>query len=45
MTVGQDVAVMRVPQRKLNLGAGVKDPDLLLPIEAAVGRKILEYFV
>ena len=45
MTVGPDVAVMRVPQRKLNLGAGVKDPDLLLPIEAAVGRKILEYFV
>ena len=36
---------MRVPQHKLILGAGVRDPDLLLPVEGAVGRKILEYFI
>jgi len=40
---GQDVAVVRVPRHKLILGAGVRDPDLLQPVEGAVGRKILEY--
>jgi uncharacterized protein len=41
---GQDVAVVRVRRHKLVLGAGVRDPDLLRPVEEAVGRKILEYF-
>ena len=45
ITTGQEVAVLKVPQQKLILGAGVRDPDLLRPVEGAVGRNILEYFI
>lgn len=40
---GQRVAVLVVDRRKLILGAGMRDPDLLRPLEAAIGREIVSY--
>ena len=40
---GQEVAVVTVPRQKLILGAGVKDPELLKPVEETVGKEVLKY--
>lgn len=40
---GQEIAVVTVPRQKLILGAGVKDPDLLRPVEETVGKEVLKY--
>ncbi|HEX9017395.1 MAG TPA: DUF917 family protein [Chloroflexota bacterium] len=40
---GHEIAVVTVPRQKLILGAGMKDPDLLRPVEEAVGKEVLRY--
>ncbi len=40
---GQSVAVVTVPRQKLILGAGVKDPELLKPVEETIGKEVLRY--
>ncbi|MHB0867880.1 MAG: S-methyl thiohydantoin desulfurase domain-containing protein [Chloroflexota bacterium] len=40
---GQEVAIVTVPRQKLILGAGVKDPELLKPVEETVGKEVLKY--
>jgi len=45
ITTGQGVAVMRVPRQKLILGDGVRDPELLRPVEETVGKDVLNYVV
>jgi DUF917 family protein len=43
IATGQEVAVVRVPRQKLILGAGVRDPELLRPVEETVGKEVLKY--
>jgi len=43
MKEGREVIIISVPAEKLILGSGVKDPDLLLKIEKAIGKEILRY--
>jgi DUF917 family protein len=43
VAVGQEVAVVHVDRRHLILGAGMRDPALLRPIEQATGRDVLKY--
>ncbi len=40
---GREVAVVSVPRQKLILGAGVRDPELLRPVEETVGKEVLKY--
>ncbi|MCL4367770.1 MAG: DUF917 family protein [Actinobacteria bacterium] len=40
---GQEIAVVTVPRQKLILGAGMKDPELLKPVEEAMGKEVLKY--
>ncbi len=40
---GQEVAVLAVPKEKLSLGAGMRDPALLLPAEKIVGKEMVRY--
>ncbi len=40
---GQEIAMVAVPRQRLILGAGVKDPELLKPIEETVGKEVLKY--
>ena len=40
---GQEVAVLVVPQDRLILGAGMRDPALLLPAERIVGKEMVRY--
>ncbi len=43
IATGQEVAVVKVPRQNLILGAGVKDPELLKPVEETVGKEVLKY--
>lgn len=43
IAVGQDIAVLLVPQANLLLGAGMRDPELFAVAEAAVGKDITGY--
>lgn len=43
LDMGQSVAVLCVPQSNLLLGAGMRDPDLFLVIEEALGHEIINY--
>ena len=40
---GQELAVVTVPRQKLILGAGVRDPELLRPVEETVGKEVIKY--
>ena len=40
---GQEIAVVTVPRQKLILGAGMRDPELLKPVEETVGKEVLKY--
>lgn len=40
---GHEVAVVAVPRGRLILGAGVKDPELLRPVQETVGKEVLKY--
>ncbi len=43
VAVGQEVAVTRVGRQHLILGAGMRDPALMRPIEDTTGKEILKY--
>ena len=43
IATGQEVAIVSVPRQKLILGAGVRDPELLQPVEETVGKEVLKY--
>jgi len=43
LQTGRRVAVVRVPKERLRLGAGVRDPELLRAVEAAIGREVVRY--
>lgn len=40
---GQSVAVLHVPQAKLILGAGMKDPALFESVEKVIGKEVIKY--
>ena len=41
---GQHMAVLHVPKEALNLGAGMKDPNLLEEVESITGKDMIKYF-
>ncbi|MEW6399149.1 MAG: DUF917 family protein [Bacillota bacterium] len=43
VAVGKEVAVVWVPHQRLILGAGMRDPELMRPLEQAVGKEIVKY--
>lgn len=43
IVVGQEVAVARIPQERLRVGAGMRDPVLYEAVEAATGSKVITY--
>ena len=43
VAVGQEVAIVLVSRQRLILGAGMRDPDLMRPIEETTGKEILKY--
>ncbi|MEW6546035.1 MAG: DUF917 family protein [Bacillota bacterium] len=43
IAVGKEVALVWVPRQRLILGAGMRDPELMVPLEAAIGREIVKY--
>lgn len=43
IAVGSEVAVLLVDRRRLILGAGMRDPELMRPLEAAVGREMVSH--
>lgn len=43
IAVGREVAVVWVPRQRLILGAGMRDPDLMRPLEQAIGKEIVRY--
>ena len=40
---GQQVLVIAVPHRYLKLGAGMRQPELFVPAEQAVGKELIRY--
>lgn len=40
---GQRVAVLHVPKKNLNLGAGMRDPKLFEEVERVTGKEIIRY--
>ena len=40
---GQDIAILLAGKEKLILGAGMRDPELLLTAEQAVNRSMVQY--
>lgn len=43
MRRGMTAAVLTVPSHNLKLGSGMRDPDLYLPCEKAVGKEIISF--
>jgi DUF917 family protein len=40
---GQDVLVIAVPRQHLKLGGGMRQPELFVPVEAAIGKELIKY--
>lgn len=40
---GQEIMVITVPRENLNLGAGMKDPELFREVEEVTGKEIVKY--
>jgi len=40
---GQNVAILHVPRQELNLGAGMKDPEIFKQIEEVTNKQIIKY--
>ena len=42
---GESVTVIGVPRQSLILGAGMRDPELMRPIEIATGKEVVRYML
>jgi len=40
---GQNVAILHVPRQELNLGSGMKDPEIFKQIEEVIKKQIIKY--
>lgn len=40
---GQNVAILHIPRQELNLGSGMKDPEIFKQIEEVIKKQIIKY--